>query len=222
MDNGDFQTETQRSEFESNVHDIASLTESDTETAEAACDKNDSDSSRKEKSNVDKPETHSKKRKFPRELREFLIRITATVIVLWFTLTFLIGVYICHSNTCYPMVKDGDLCVTWRPETPSQGDLIVYMHNGEPCFGRVAAIPGDKVTISEGIVWVNGFIAQAAPTTGSFDTAVEEQSPFTVPEDSVFVLNDNSSDTNDSRLFGTIPLSECRGSVIFLMRRRGF
>ena len=148
MDNGDFQTETQRNEFESNVHDIASLTESDTETAEAACDKNDSDSSRKEKSNVDKPETHSKKRKFPRELREFLIRITATVIVLWFTLTFLIGVYICHSNTCYPMVKDGDLCVTWRPETPSQGDLIVYMHNGEPCFGRVAAIPGDKVTIS--------------------------------------------------------------------------
>ena len=128
----------------------------------------------------------------------------------------------CHSDTCYPMVKDGDLCVTWRPEAPTQVDLIVYQHNGETRFGRVAAISGDRVEIKDGVVWVNGCIAMQEMLSHPSQDAAKAKFPLTVPEKSVFILSDNLSDSNDSRLYGTIPLDECCGSVIFLMRRRGF
>lgn len=164
----------------------------------------------------------AKRKKLPREIREFIIRITATVVVVWVTLTFLFGIYICHSDTCYPMVKDGDLCITWRPDTPAQGDLIVYRHNGTICFGRVAALPGDRVELNDGGVWVNGYVALTSPGSDASLGAVKTKFPLTVPEKSVFVLSDNSSDPNDSRLYGAIPLSDCCGSVVFLMRRRGF
>ena len=160
----------------------------------------------------------SEKKKIPREIKELLIRVAVTAFVIWFALTFLIGVYVCHSDACAPMVKDGDLCVTWLPGTPSQGDLIVYRCDGEARFGRVAALPGDRVELTYGMVWVNGYIARSDSVSG----AAEAVFPLTVPEGSVFVLSDNGSDTNDSRLYGAVPLGDCRGSVIFLMRRRGF
>lgn len=165
---------------------------------------------------------HAKKKKLPREVKEFIIRIAATIIAVWLMLTFLFGVYMCHSDTCYPMVKDGDLCVTWRPEAPAQGDLIVYKHNEETRFGRVTAVSGDRVEIIDGVIWVNGYIAREELLYNSSNGVVEAKFPLTVPENSVFVLSDNIADTNDSRIYGAIPLDECCGSVAFLMRRRGF
>lgn len=169
-----------------------------------------------------KPASPSDKKKLMREVREFIIRVAATVMAVWLTLTFLFGIYMCHSDACYPMVKDGDLCVTWRPDAPSQGDLIVYQQDGNASFGRVAAVSGDKVEIIDGVVWVNGFIAVQDRLYSVPKEADAVRYPLTVPENCVFILNDNPSNTNDSRLYGTIPLDNCCGSVVFMMRRRGF
>ena len=119
------------------------------------------------------------------------------------------------------MVRDGDLCVTWKPGTPSAGELIIYEHDGKECFGRVIANGGDRVEIRDGFVYVNGFAA----SQNEFQTAPDGSSvvsfPYTVPQNCLFVLCDNSADTNDSRSYGAISLDDCRGKVIFLMRRRG-
>ena len=161
-------------------------------------------------------------RKIPRRVWEFIIRVTATVVAVWISLTFLFGIYICHSDTCYPMVKDGDLCVTWLSAPPEQGDLIVYSHDGETRFGRVAAVSGDRVDIRDGVVWVNGFAALSETLPDAYGIVREAAFPMTVPDGSVFVLSDNLSDINDSRTLGAIPLADCHGSVVFMMRRRGF
>ena len=152
---------------------------------------------------------------------EFLVRLSATVLILWIVLTFVAGIYVCHSDSCSPMVKDGDLCVTWKPGTPSVGELIIYVHDGKECFGRVIANGGDRVEIREGFVYVNGFAASQNEIQTDPAGSAAVIFPFTVPENSVFVLCDNSVDMNDSRSFGAILLDDCRGKVIFLMRRRG-
>ena len=89
---------------------------------------------------------------------EFLVRVSATALVFWLILSFVIGVHICHAD-------------------------------------------------SEG-----------------YDTGLPNGSSFecTVPQDCVFVLNDNPNDLSDSRLLGGIPLTECERTVILLIRRRGF
>ena len=211
MDNGEIRNDTLNEQLPSSDDDAPSSEKSEEERGENV-----------ENTPEDIHRSAVKKKRIPRELKEFLIRIAATAGVIWLALTFLVGIHMCHSDTCYPMVKDGDLCVTWLPGSPSQGDLIVYKHNGETCFGRVAAVAGDRVEIVGGAVWVNGYIVQTGTVQNGTGSIVEAKSPLTVPEGSVFVLSDNSSDVNDSRLFGTIPLSDYRGSVIFLMRRRGF
>lgn len=44
--------------------------------------------------------------------------------------------------------------------------------------------------------------------------------PYTVSEDSVFILGDYRTQSEDSRDFGAVPLSAVKAKVITLLRRR--
>ena len=57
------------------------------------------------------------------------------------------GVHICHDNSAYPTLRDGELCLTYRLADIKQGAMIVYKHDGKVKFGRVIAFGGDKVEI---------------------------------------------------------------------------
>lgn len=154
-------------------------------------------------------------------LIEFFIRILATVLAIWLLLTFVTGIFVCHTDTCSPMVKDGDLCVTWKIGTHTSGDLMIYHRNGRTKFGRVVAIAGDKVEIKDNVVWVNGYVAVQEPLANPFGGTPAVRFPYTVPEQSVFVLCDNTASVDDSRTYGAVSLADSQGKVIFLMRRRG-
>ena len=67
-----------------------------------------------------------------------------------------------------------------------------------------------------------GFAALSETLPDAYGIVREAAFPMTVPDGSVFVLSDNLSDINDSRTIGAIPLADCHGSVVFMMRRRGF
>lgn len=151
----------------------------------------------------------------------FFVKIAITALVLWVLLYWIAGVYVCHDNSAYPMIKDGDLCITYRLDKPMQGDMIAYRMNGGIRFGRVVASGGDSVEIISDYVTVNGygvFDNTLYPTT-SEGAAVAF--PYTVSENCVFVLNDYRSDFSDSRTFGGIALDDVQGKVVFVMRRRG-
>ena len=45
--------------------------------------------------------------------------------------------------------------------------------------------------------------------------------PYTVPEGTVFVLNDYRDDIQDSRVYGSIPMKQTRGKIVLVLRRRG-
>jgi signal peptidase I, bacterial type len=152
---------------------------------------------------------------------EFLARVSATALVFWMILSFVIGVHICHVQSGQPMIKDGDLYVTFRLSSPARGDVVVYRHDGTISFGRVYALSGERVQITPQAVLADGF---RQPDSEGYDTGLPDGSSFecTVPQDCVFVLNDNRDDLSDSRILGGIPLTECEGTVILLIRRRGF
>jgi signal peptidase I len=151
----------------------------------------------------------------------FAIKVGVTAVVLWVTFTFFAGIYICHSNSAYPTIRDGEFCLIYRLAKLEQGTMIVYSHGGETHFGRVVAFGGDEVSISNDYVTVNGYglsenVVYPTPNEGS---AIEY--PYKVPKDCVFVLNDYRSDLSDSRTFGAIPVKEVKGAVVFTMRTRG-
>lgn len=152
---------------------------------------------------------------------EFFIKIGITAIVIVVLLTFICGVYVNHSNSAYPMLKDGDLCITYKLADLVKGDEIAYVRDGKIKFGRIVAVAGDTIDISEDTITVNGmgvFEDTVYPTTSEGSSI---SYPYIVSADTVFVLNDYRDDITDSRTYGGIPLSDTKGKVVLVLRRRG-
>ncbi len=168
------------------------------------------------------PGAAKKRKKTARQYAiSFFIKIGVTALVVVLLLIFVVGIYVNHSNSGYPMIKDGDLCLTFRLASLHRGDPIVYERDGVTKFGRIVAEAGDIVDLGEEGLTVNGYGVYedtVYPTTGE---GAALQFPYTVPEDTVFVLNDYRSDVLDSRTYGGIPLKDTKGKIILLLRKRG-
>ena len=151
-------------------------------------------------------------------LKDILIIVAGILIF-----TFVFGVHVQAGNNMFPAIKDGDLIIYYRLEQLIRTDAVVYKADGKHRAGRIVAGPGDVVSISEaGELSINGgvvleeiFYATDLPE----DASVEY--PFTVPDNSYFILNDFRSDTLDSRSFGSIDKANINGTSIFIVRRRG-
>ena len=130
-------------------------------------------------------------------LAELLIKIGIVVLSLWILLSFIVMVSVCHDNSSYPMIKDGDFCLTY------------------------IAFGGDTVDIKNNSVSVNGLNIAENVVYPTNSQGSDIEFPYKIPEDCVFVLNDYRSDLSDSRKYGGISLSDVKGVVVFIMRRRG-
>lgn len=88
--------------------------------------------------------------------------------------------------------------------SPQKGDVVVFLPNGNEkshyYVKRVVAVPGDRVQILEGRLYVNGNMEEH--TSVVFDKMAEagiaENALLLGPEE-YFVLGDNRNDSEDSR-----------------------
>ena len=98
--------------------------------------------------------------------------------------------------------------------SPSRGEVLVFKFPNDPTrdfVKRVIGLPGDKVVIKEGTVFVNGEELDE-PYVMNRDT--RSMAPFLVDEESYFMLGDNRRSSNDSRDWApirTVPLENIIG-----------
>lgn len=153
-----------------------------------------------------------------------MIKIAAIALAVWLVLAFVIGITINYGNNMHPAVNDGDLVITLKLQRPYLNAAVLYRHDGKTRTGRVVGLPGNVIDISgKGELLVNGAIASEDvyyPTKKAENSKVTY--PYTVEEGKAFILNDYREDTDDSRAFGAIDLSEIDGPLILSLRRRGF
>jgi signal peptidase I len=95
---------------------------------------------------------------------------------------------------------------------PQRGDVIVFEppnRPGEDYVKRIIGLPGEKVEIRSGQVFVNGerLDEPFQPIQGSYTMS----NPVIVPEGQVFVLGDNRNNSNDSHNWGTLPMGNIVG-----------
>lgn len=94
--------------------------------------------------------------------------------------------------------------------SPKAGDVIVFLPNGNEnahyYVKRVAAVPGDRVVIRDGVLYVNG---EASPWVeeklAEAGIAAEE---FTVENGEYFCIGDNPGNSEDSRSANIGPVKE--------------
>lgn len=86
---------------------------------------------------------------------------------------------------------------------PKANDVIVFLPNGNEkshyYVKRVIGVPGDKVQIKNGAVYVNGALFSEKVETAAIEEAGIAAKEITLGEDEYFVLGDNRNSSEDSR-----------------------
>lgn len=158
------------------------------------------------------------------ELLFLLLKAGTFIVFMAITLLFVFGICRCGDNMMSPAFKDGDIVVYFRLEKEySQSDAVVVEKSGETQVRRIVAKGGDKVDITENGLLINGYPQQEKDIFK--DTLPYKKGitfPITLKKDEYLVLGDNRTIAKDSRIYGVVKEKEIKGSVITLIRRRGF
>ena len=118
-----------------------------------------------------------------------------------------------------PTLDDGEFVLVsklnYKLSNVQRGDIIVFHYPMDPeqeLIKRVIGLPGDRIEVNEGIVYVNGQALEepyiAAPPAYS--------SQWNVPEDRLFVLGDNRNDSSDSHSWGFLPFENVVGKAVLI------
>ena len=100
----------------------------------------------------------------------------------------------------------------------ARGDTVVFWYPGDPTksyIKRIVGMPGDKVQVVEGTVFVNGRALDEPYVPSEYRDQVSTPTA-TVPTDEFFVLGDHRSSSNDSRSWGTVPRKFIYGKAVFV------
>ncbi len=105
----------------------------------------------------------------------------------------------------YPTLAPGEyvLCdrFAYRRHAPRRGDVVLargLAGGGETVVKRVAAVPGDRVELDDGVLVVNGVAARESALS-------EACGSWSLGEDEWFLLGDAMEFSTDSRKFGPVP-----------------
>lgn len=150
------------------------------------------------------------------------------VLLLAFVLVYCAGMRVSVvGNSMESTLNDGSVVLVnrfvYNIKEPKAGDVIVFLPNGNEkshyYIKRVIGVPGDKVQIKNGLLYVNGELYDVEDTETIKNASLAEDE-ITVGEDEYFVLGDNRNSSEDSRYanIGNIKKEYIKGKAWFVAR----
>lgn len=105
----------------------------------------------------------------------------------------------------------------WRD--PHRHQIVIFRPPASPndpdLVKRVIGMPGDKIEIKQGAVWIDGQ-RQLEPYISEPMDPYQHFGPFQVPAKNYFVMGDNRNNSNDSRYWGFVPRSAIIGTPVII------
>ncbi|MFH1645983.1 MAG: signal peptidase I [Candidatus Omnitrophota bacterium] len=159
------------------------------------------------------------------------VEVVVTALVLALIIrTFVVQAFKIPTGSMRTTLIEGDRILVnkfiYRFKEPKRGDIIVFKYPEEPkkdFIKRLIAFGGETVEIVDGDILVDGepvrdgskieeiyYYNKAGTEFG------EEGAIIEVPEDSFFVLGDNSASSRDSRYWGFVPKKNLVGNAFIL------
>jgi len=142
--------------------------------------------------------------------------------------------FLVPQKSMTPAIAGGDNLImegfTYLTRKPARGDIVVFTADGIPPLEdgvtyvkRVVGLPGERIRISDGALYINESIVELKNKDGVIRYVNWPSSPYLsssnsnviVPNDVYFLLGDNSSNSLDSRFWGFLPAKSLRGRMWF-------
>jgi len=151
-------------------------------------------------------------------LRDLLVSAAASVLII----TFLYQPVRVEGTSMLPRLEDRDRLFinkfVYHVSAIERGDVAVFHYPRDPeksYIKRIIALPGDRLRIDHGRVYLNGKmqVESYVPETFADSRSMAE---IVVPDDNYFVMGDHRSISSDSREFGTVERSLIYGKAVFV------
>ncbi len=154
-----------------------------------------------------------------------LIRTSLLFVTTWLMFTYVFGISIASSDDMYPAIHEGDLVVLYRLSSYSREDVVEYTVSGKRYLGRIVGTEGTQLgTTEDGRLTLDGRFLPVQPRQGVYEetmTEVGDKAEDVVPTGSFYILGDSRGDATDSRKLGSVSITQMRGKVFMVWRRRG-
>ncbi|HKH10022.1 MAG TPA: signal peptidase I [Rubrobacter sp.] len=151
--------------------------------------------------------------------RGLLVLALSLIVVFGFVRPFVVEPFYVPSDSMNPTLRSGDSVLVakfaYRLADPQRNSLVVFespTDTNKILMKRVVGVAGDRVAVRDGVLFVNGE-RKSEPYVNYRLTDSTFFGPARVPEDHVFVMGDNRSNSVDSRSFGAVPEEDLLGEA---------
>jgi signal peptidase I len=126
-----------------------------------------------------------------------------------------------EGNSMAPLLSDHELIfinkLVYHFEPVRRGDVVVFWYpldRTKSFIKRIVALPGEAVEIRQGLVYVNGNWLPESYVPSLYKD-LSDFGPMRLPRECYFVMGDNRSSSNDSRVFGPVASRSIYGRAVF-------
>ena len=147
------------------------------------------------------------------------------VCIILFFRTFIFEIGVVNGRSMEPTYFDNDFFVVNKFEllfrSPRKGDIVQFIDRATNTviIKRIIGVPGETIILDKGDVYVmdkgervkfkESYLSDNMPTFAPNKKIME----YVVRENEFFVLGDNRTESNDSRIFGTVYRGDILGAV---------
>src|SRR5208337_1366876 len=151
-------------------------------------------------------------------LRDLFVSAAASVLII----TFLYQPVRVEGTSMLPRLEDSDRLFinkfVYHISAIERGDVVVFHYPRDPeksYIKRVIALPGDRLRIAQGEVWLNGKRLSEDYVPDEYRDS-RSMAEMVVPEGCFFMMGDHRSISSDSREFGPVERGLIYGKAVFV------
>lgn len=170
-----------------------------------------------------------------KEIVEWIKALVIAVVLVFLIRQFLFSPFIVDGPSMQPNFETGERLIVnkilYTIREPKFGEVVVFdvPEQGRKFIKRVIGVPGDKIRLEGDDLYINDkkidepYIKEAVEAAHAEGRLYNEKgstsdvAEVVVPEDTIFALGDNRSDSTDSRVIGFVSDKEVvgRADIIF-------